>query len=213
MTDTTGDAVSTQVLEWVQTNDWYQINTDTNQLRLERRFGRAIETMARHLESEDKPKLRRQMLHCWDSLTAKCRTIDLLCRAGCFSLKDRMELDFLRCKAVGAGCELAELLNLIHRSLACEREEPDLSMRSCRAVNSDNTAEWLTYRQAADILVVSKATICRWVKERKLVGNGKHGRQIRLSKTSVLLAKQDMEDQQLRQDVQDLRKDARMTGF
>lgn len=108
---------------------------------------------------------------------------------------------------------MAELLNLIHRSLACEREEPDLSTWKCHTVNSDNTAEWLTYRQAADILVVSKATICRWVKERKLVGNGKRGGQIRLSKTSVLFAKQVMKDLQLRQDVQDLRKDARRTGF
>jgi hypothetical protein len=71
----------------------------------------------------------------------------------------------------------------------------------------------LTQGAFSDILLVSKATLCRWVKEGKLVGNGKQGRQIRLSKTSVLLAKQDMEEQQLRQDVQDLRKDARKTGF
>jgi excisionase family DNA binding protein len=80
-------------------------------------------------------------------------------------------------------------------------------------VISESTTEWITYGQAAEILLVSKATVCRWVKEGKLVGNGKQGRQIRLRKTSVLLAKQDMEEQQLRQDVQDLRKDARKTNF
>jgi excisionase family DNA binding protein len=142
--------------------------------------------------------------------------IDLLCRAGCSSLKDRLELDFLRCKAVGAGCELAELLKLISGSPASENEGPGLHSQVCHPASpviSESTTEWITYNQAADLLLVSKATLCRWVKEGKLVGNGRPGRQIRLSKTSVLLAKQDMEEQQLRRDVQDLRKDARKTDF
>jgi hypothetical protein len=70
--------------------------------------------------------------------------------------------------------------------------------------NGIDVAGLLTQGAFSDILLVSKATLCRWVKEGKLVGNGKQGRQIRLSKTSVLLAKQDMEEQQLRQEVQDL---------
>jgi excisionase family DNA binding protein len=216
MKATAGDSVSAKVMEWVQQNDWYQISTDTNRLRLEQHFGQAIETIAHQLDYYDKPKLRRQLLDCWDSLTAKCMKIDLLCRAGCSSLKERLELDFLRCKAIGAGCELAELLNLITGSPASENQGSGLLSPVCQPVSpviSESTTEWITYGQAAEILLVSKATVCRWVKEGKLVGNGKQGRQIRLRKTSVLLAKQDMEEQQLRQDVQDLRKDARKTNF
>jgi excisionase family DNA binding protein len=209
MKSTASDSVSAKVMEWVQKNDWYQISTDTNRLRLEQHLGQVIETIARHLEYHDKPKLRRQLLDCWDHLTAKCMKIDLLCRAGCNNLKDRLELDFLRCKAVGAGSELAELLDLITGTPSSENEGSVLPEKAL----SSNTTQWISYKEAADILLVSKATLCRWVKEGKLIGNGKQGRQIRLSKTSVLLSKQDMEDQQLKQDVQDLRKDARKTGF
>jgi len=218
MKTTAGDSISARVRKWVQTNDWYQISAETNRLRLEQHFGQAIETIAHHLNYHDEPKLQRQLLDCWDCLIAKCMKIDLLCRAGCSTRKERLELDFLRCKAVGAGAELAELLDLITGSSASGNEDsglpptcPKYSRREEEI--SESPTQWVSYKEAADILLVSKATLCRWVKEGKLVGNGKQGRQIRLSKTSVLLAKQDMEEQQLRQDVQDLRKDARKTGF
>ena len=72
-----------------------------------------------------------------------------------------------------------------------------------------NDEQWVTYKVAAGLLGVRKSTVSKWVKKGRLTDNGKKGRKKRLSKTCVLLVKQEIDDEYLKNDAEELRKDAR----
>lgn len=200
-----GQPVSSQVLEWAKNNDWYRIETTTNQLRLQLQFGSLIETMARQLEYHNRRKHRRQLFECWDHLLAKCLQVDRVCRAGCRTEDDLAELEFLRSKAVGAAAELAEVIQVIISSRQPENSAQHFENTSQPAATKD---EWLTTAQAADILGISRGTVSKWAKKGMLTDNGKTAQQKRFSKVSVLLLKDKRESEDLQKDAADLRRDS-----
>lgn len=209
---TEGTTLSRQIRDWAKGNDWYRTDIQTNQLRLEQTFGHAIETIAKDLDYQNQPRLRRQLFDCYDMLTAKCRQIDMVCRKGCCNEGEVLELEFLRGKAVAAAVELAEVLDLLKRT-----QEPR-NLRTQEKLDSGSQAgmtvpeEWITFSQAADIIGVTKGTISKWAAEGKFRDNGQKGQQRRLLKTSVLMVKFQKEDEDLKKDVSDLRQDAQKLG-
>jgi excisionase family DNA binding protein len=214
------DNMGDRIRQWAAENDWYKVDITTNQLRLEQAFGLTIETVTTDMDRRNQSKMRRQVFDCFDHLMAKCRQIDMVCRTGCRSEAEMLELEFLRGKAVGAAAELSEVVRIIgNLELKIENvEKNNLDSRlppspkgfgGTGRGNDKTEDEWITFAQAAEILGVSKPTLTRWADDGKIQCNGKKGRLRKLNKVSVLLAKQAVEDEAVRQDIRELRQDAR----
>jgi len=72
----------------------------------------------------------------------------------------------------------------------------------------DSEDKWITGSEAAKILVVHRGTVWRWANEERIRDNGKARSQRRVSKASVLLLKEKLEEETLRGDIEDIRTDA-----
>lgn len=231
-----GSGLVQRIQQWARCNDWFRVDITTNQLRLEQAFGQAIENIAKDLDYQNQTKMRRQVYDCYDLLMAKCRQIDMVCRTGCRSEHEMLELEFLRSKAVAAATELAEVIGLMQRTeelknlrtqeptntriqgykdtekLIENREKLDsalLSRGQAPCGNGTCGDEWISFAQAAEILAVSKPTLSRWADDGKIQSNGKTGRLRKLNKISVLLQKQAAEDEEIKKDVRELRMDGK----
>lgn len=216
-------SVSKQLLLWARGNDWYRVDIQTNQLRLQQAFGQAVEAITKELDYQNQPKVRRQVFDCYDMLMAKSRQIDMVCRTGCRSGDEILELEFLRTKAIAAAVELAEVLSLLQKKSGTtdftdytERHKTTLDSPirgNDTLTGSVQTGEdWITFTQAAEIIGVSKGTISKWAAEGRFKDNGRTGQKRRLLKSSVLVIKQEIEDNDLKKDIRDLRHDARKLG-
>lgn len=198
--NTNAAGIADKIRKWAENNHWYEIGLSTNQLRLQHLFGKAVEGIARDLKHHHQYLHRHQLFHCWDELAAVCRQIDMICRAGCRTAEEMTELEFLRSKAVGIAAELSEVIGVIQNGEPPCFEPPALSGRE---------EEWITFAQAAEILAVSKGTVSKWAKAGRLEDNGLKGQKRRLLKTSVLVVKQAEEDALLREDMRELKDDAK----
>lgn len=192
--------ISEKIRKWAAQNGWCETGVNTNQLRLQRAFGEIIETVARDLKYRHQYLHRHQLYNCWDHLMGLCRQIDMVCRAGCQTVEEVTELEFLRSKAVGIAVELSEVIGFI------QNEQPPCFQPLAPNGKVD---EWITFAQAAEILAVSKGTVSKWAKAGRLDDNGLQKYKRRLLKTSVLLVKQEIEDEELKEDIKDLKQDAR----
>jgi hypothetical protein len=224
---TGNNGISQHIQQWAQHNDWYRTDIQTNQLRLEQTFGQAIEAITKDLDYQNQPKLRRQVFDCYDMLMAKCRQIDIVCRAGCRDENELFELHFLKSKAIAAATELAEVLGLLQNKYAIRRVPAtdqrevdgrhtvspiDCAKASVAATQCGTTTSedlWMTFTQASEIIGVTKGTISKWAAEGRFKDNGHKGQKRRLLKASVLLVKHEREDQDLKKDAADLRRDMR----
>ena len=196
----TNEGISEKIRKWAVSNLWYETGAVTNQLKLEQTFGHIIEALSRKLKLQYHYMQRRQLFLCWDKLMAKCRQIDMICRAGCRDHAEMLELEFLRSKAIAAAAELAEVVEIIQNEhIPCPKPPDHIQQED----------EWITFTQAAETLAVCKGTVSKWTKEGKFKDNAMKGQKRRLSKLSVLLMKQKREENILRNDLKELKEDAR----
>jgi excisionase family DNA binding protein len=77
---------------------------------------------------------------------------------------------------------LVELAELIESG-----DQPRKTQNAQKPHKKDSKTEWITYQEAAELLLVDKSTICRWAQRGILESNGKKGRRRRVSKGSVLI--------------------------
>jgi DNA-binding CsgD family transcriptional regulator len=113
-------SLSHRITQWAKSNDWFSTDIQTNQLRLEQIFGQAIEAIAKDLEYHNQHRMSRRIFDLYDLMLAKCVKIDTVCRSGCRSQEELLELELLRVRIVGVACELAEALGLLERNQAAE---------------------------------------------------------------------------------------------
>lgn len=66
---------------------------------------------------------------------------------------------------------------------------------------------WITFSEASNLLVVAKSTVSKWADKGKFTDNEQTGRNRRLLKSSVLMVKQDIEDEDIKRDAEELRRD------
>jgi DNA-binding CsgD family transcriptional regulator len=111
-------SLSHRITQWAKNNDWYRTDFQTNQLRLEQRFGFAIEQVACELEYHHQHRMSRRIFDLYDLMLAKCVKIDTVCRSGCRSEEELEELELLRFRIVGLSCELAEALKRLEQNQA-----------------------------------------------------------------------------------------------
>lgn len=197
--------ISEKIRKWAMKNAWYQIGISTNHLRLRQAFGEMIEIIARDLKFHQQYLHRHQLYNCWDQLMGLCRQIDMACRAGCQNEEELLELEFLRGKAIGAAAELAELLEL----LPDQRQHRQKTFSAQKRQPPPEADRWITVTEAAEMLEVSKSTISKWTKEGRITHNAMGGHRRRLSRLSILLLKQEREDEYLVRDVKDLKEDVK----
>lgn len=196
--------LSEHIRTWVKNNPWYKVDTVTNQLRLEQSFGPHIEMITSSLERQNQYKLRRQVFDCYDQLMAKCRQIDLVCRNGCRSTTEMLELEFLRSKAFAAATELVEVLELVRPHIEMIPKGQDDNKPQ------DNSGDcYITFAQAAEILCVGKSTVSYWADKGKIRDNGQKGQKRRLLKSDILLLKHEHEATEMMEDVRELAAEAR----
>ncbi len=217
------EGISRQIIKWAKGNDWYRIDIQTNQLRLERAFGGPIEAIAKDLDYQNQNRMSRDIYDLYDLLSAKCRKIDLVCRAGCQTEGEMYDLHILRIKTIATATELAEMLYLLQRtqeSMNTGTQEnvdsrPPYQRGGLRGNDTSagsvqaNDDEWITFTQAAEMLAVTKGTVSKWAAEGKFQDNGRTGQKRRLLTISVLMVKQKIEDQAIKGDIKELREDAR----
>lgn len=182
-------SLSKQIKEWAGNNDWYIAGVLTNELKLIQRFGQQLQKVTFELDYHGQNIIARQIQDGMKSLLDRCRKIDKVCRTGCRTQEEYIELDFIRSRAVGLANELAGLLDMVG------------SMQS----RSDNTQdEWITVAEAAKLLEVTRGTVSKWASQGKFTDNGQSGRDRRLLKSSVLIVKQQIADGDRKKDDEDL---------
>jgi hypothetical protein len=206
--------ISCQILAWASGNDWYHTDIQTNQLRLEQTFGQVIESITKDLDYQNQPKLRRQIFDCYDMLMAKCRQIDMVCRVGCRSEEEMLELHFLKSKAIGAAAELADVLTLLQQNTGTTdfADTYGINCTDNKCIKKKDNDEWMTFSEAAEVVGVTKGTISKWASEGKFRDNGRTDQKRRLLKISVLEVKLQKENEDLKKDALDLRRDAGKLG-
>jgi excisionase family DNA binding protein len=73
----------------------------------------------------------------------------------------------------------------------------------------EKSDSYITFSEAAAILGVTRGTVSKWSKKGRFTDNGLKGQKRRLSKVCVLLVKQEIDDEYLKNDAAELRNDAR----
>jgi len=134
------------ITQWAKNNDWYHTDIQTNQLRLEQTFGPAIEQVACELEYHHQHRMSRRIFDLYDLLLAKCVKIDIVCRAGCRTKKEMLELELLRVRIVGLSCELAEVLGLLEQNKAAA-ETTQTQYRPARRQKHRKTSSTLSQKE------------------------------------------------------------------
>jgi DNA-binding CsgD family transcriptional regulator len=135
-------SLSHRITQWAKSNDWYRTDFQTNQLRLEQTFGFAVEQIAGDLEYHNQHRMSRRIFDLYDLMLAKCVKIDAVCRSGCRSEEELLELELLRVRVVGIACELAEALVLLGQN----QDAAEITQTQCPARRRQN------YRKASSAL-------------------------------------------------------------
>ncbi len=204
-------SLAKQLREWIKNNDFYGSGVLTNELKLDQSFGQHIRKITLQLDYHGQNIIAAQIQKSLNCLLDKCRKIDDVCRAGCRDQEQLLELDFIRSRAVGLANELAELLEMAETNVISTLPTEDRTEATTKQTQERTPPKdkWITCAQAAGFLGVSRSTVSRWAKKGKLSDNGEKGQKRRLLRTSLLLIKQQREDEDLVHDVEELRADAR----
>jgi hypothetical protein len=67
----------------------------------------------------------------------------------------------------------------------CKRLSPQ-DQQKVRQSLADSSGDWITLREAADLLDKNKSQVCRAAQQGKLLTNGQKGRKLRIDKESVI---------------------------
>ena len=186
--------------EWAETNEFYETGVLSNSLKLGRLASDKVRKMVIELEYYGREALARRLEGEFAKLLEKCRILDKTIIKGCFTEDDYMQLDVKRRKVIGAVIEVAELVEMIYSF----KQELSKTEGTEKPAEKD---EWITLAEAARMLVVHKSTISRWTEQGRFTDNGKSGRERQLLKSSVTLVKEQIEDEEIKRDARDLRRD------
>ncbi len=193
------ELLAEKIIKWAKTNDWYSQTVETNQLRFEQMFEPIFTQIKSELDYQGKVQIKGQLESSCGKAFSRCRHVDTVCRAGCRDQSDLFDLEFSRAKAVAAMVELAEVVKVIGK-LSVQNKLDD-----CSSINPSD--EWITFKEAAVILGVSKPAVSKWANRELIEDNGKTGQARRLKLSSVLLMKNQREEEPLKKDILDLRRD------
>ncbi len=205
-------SVGEQLRQWVRNHDWHRLDILTNRLQLYRAFGRLICAAVGGLVTEGRSKLAMQVKTDFAVLLDLVEDYDHLCARRCVDEDDLVVCEHIQERIYKAVDDLASLLD--HREQDGKDVHKDVKPQSGEVLNPSSRAneQWVTFAQAADLLAVGKGTVSKWAKLGRFIDNRLTGQARRLSKASVLMVRQEIDDATLQNDAHDLRLDARRIG-
>jgi len=166
---------------WAAHYDWDKPDIRTTRLRVELTFEESVTGAFYQFIGDGQNALASLMKDEFAVLMEMTRSLDLMYAERIDTLSDMRKLEEIKSQVGEVIYGLATMLENGYRTEA-EGQEPEPS-------GSDETSktEWITYQEAAELLLVDKSTICRWAQRGILESNGKKGRRRRVSKGSVLI--------------------------
>ena len=205
-----------ETLRWFRRNHkWHESGPLGNQVKLRLVFKKPIRSAVNKLLADRLDGLTAKIEGVFSKLQKKAEALDNLCVN---RINDEDELVMLEHTMAYLDEGLGDLADLIE--IGCLTGTGDQTGKSgdacCRSQKQSsreimsipaNDEQWVTYKVAAGLLGVRKSTVSKWVKKGRLTDNGKKGRKKRLSKTCVLLVKQEIDDEYLKNDAEELRRD------
>ena len=187
-------------LRWfAKHHNWHEPGYLSNRLKLRLVFREPVLAVTHQLLARERDGLAERIRKDFKCLQKMIQPLD---DTGIRQIDDENTLGAMEhTKATVAG-RMNELADLIESGQKSARKIVDI------APTADNE-QWVTYKEAAGLLGIKKSTVSKWVKKGRLTDNGEKGRKKRLSKNCVLLVKQEIDDEYLKNDAAELRNDAR----
>ena len=186
-------SLSNELKEWIENNDFYSGGVLTNELKFHQRFGQRIQKITLELEYHGQNIIARQIHDSMNRLLGRCRKIDEVCRKGCRTHEEFLELDFIRSRAVGLAFELAELLEMVK-----------VQSRPVDYIED----EWISLSEAGKILGFKPGSVSRLIDKGLINDNGLSNHDRKVSKISVLFEKERRDKIDLNKSANDLRYDS-----
>ena len=124
---------------------------------------------------------------CGSSLRKMIKPLD---NTGVRQIIDEDELESLEHTKATAVRRMNELADLIESGDRARKPQKPQKMPK-----EDSKTKWVTFGETAKLLGISKSTVSKWANKGRFADNGIKGQKKRLSKASVLLVKQEIEDE------------------
>jgi len=196
--------------QWGRDHTWYQLGYIKNHLALKRAFSKSVSVAVDGFLSQGQVRLALQIKTDFESLLDRVKRFDVCCREGCAEEDELAACECLQEQIHTAIDDLAALLD--NRDLGEAAESNPGKAASARPTTTIVTGpeQWLTFAKTAELLAVGKGTVSKWARLNRFIDNGLKGQRRRLSKLSVLMVKQEIEDKETLKDVKDIRMDARI---
>ncbi len=131
-------------------------------------------------------------------------TFDKLCKKGCESEDELAEFDHGKRQVCSVAFRLAQVLKTAETKTKRPTHRGKIPIKDCPKTPDC----YITFAEAATMLGVTKGTVSRWTGQDKLRDNGKTGQNRKVSKTSVLMLKEQRQQQELAEDAADIRRDS-----
>jgi hypothetical protein len=229
------ETLSLQLRRFAENHNWHEPDIITNRLKLRRAFAQPVVAAAAAFMAAGRIALALQVKAEFARLLETTGSLDRLCVKRCDEEDELVVLEHFKVQLKRMLLDMASLLEsngecCRNEELRMKNEEIDSLPRNTRKTqkiievpadsklceNDDNRmsdkakkTEWVTVTEAAGILGVTKGTVSKWAQKGRFADNGLTGPKKMLSKVSVLLVKQELEEKELRQDILDLREDGR----
>lgn len=194
-----------------------------NCLKFKWAFAEKIQTHAKMLYGENRLPLAQQIKLDFEHVKSAIREYDMHCDKRCYEDDEAEILENKRKRIETLGNNLADLISgrcwlpIVHLTsheqeglkTKIQRKPPikiiEMSANKkapCSTVSpkppvAEVQDAWISYDEAADLLEMTKSTVSKWTSQGRFIDNGCVGPKRKLSRNSVILAKQQHEDQQL----------------
>lgn len=210
-----------QIRNWAQNNNWYKAHIVSHKLWLSRNFSKDIRKKVVLLETGGSAALAARIERDFAELLKKAGQFDRLCKKGCESEEEFAEFEHIKKQLKSAAFGLAQVLQISESAgkgkdiqwtnipiVEYKEKIHGPASPMPQKTTAEGRDEFITFKEAALLLGVSKGTVSRWVKETKIKDNGKIGHERRVSKSAVLILKNEREQQDLVKDAAELHRDA-----
>jgi excisionase family DNA binding protein len=204
----TGDQKQNELNEalrcFARHHNWHDPGHITNKLKLRLAFAKPIRITVNEFLADRRDGLAEQIRGDFARLQEAIHTIDRMCGKRCDEEDELGRLEHTKAQLERSILELADLIEI-----GLKNEDRRIKNAETTQQAPENGDQWLTNREAAKILGVRRGTVSKWAKKGRFSDNGIKGQKKRLSKASVLLVKQEIDDEYIKNDEEDVRNDLR----
>jgi hypothetical protein len=194
-----------EALRWFRRNHkWHDSGPLGNQVKLRLVFKKPIRSAVNTMLIDRLDGLTAKIEGVFSKLQKKAEALDDLCVN---RINDEDKLVMLEHTMAYLDEGLGELADLIE--IGVQNRECRIKNEETTAKTPENSNQWLTNSEAGEILGIHRSTVSKWANKGRFSDNGIKGQKKRLSKASVLLVKQDIDDEYLKNDDEDVCDDRR----